>query len=66
MHAFELVLTYDLLEDRCTDDNGAHDSAIATNQFASFCIDSRLCQSTIFVSVKLAKFEIKRLFFRIF
>ena len=38
----------------------------ATNQFASFCIDNRSRQSAIFVSVKVAKFEIKRLFFRIF
>ena len=57
---------YDLLEDRCIDDNSTDDSAIATNHFASFCIDNRLRQSVIFVYVKLAKFEIKRLFFRIF
>ena len=33
--------------------------SIATNQFASFWIDNRLRQSAIFVSVKVAKFEIK-------
>ena len=81
MHAFWLVLTYDLLEDRRKDDDSAkfkfdscailwtnHNSllCIATNQFASFCIDNRLRQSAIFVSLKVAKFEIKRLFFRIF
>ena len=36
--------------------------SIATNQFASFCIDNRSRQSAIFVSVKVAKFEIKRPF----
>ena len=36
--------------------------SIATNQFASFCIDNRSRQSAIFVFVKVAKFEIKRLF----
>ena len=40
--------------------------SIATNQFASFCIDNRSCQSAIFMSVKVAKFEIKRLFFCMF
>ena len=74
MHAFWLVLTYDLSEDRRTDDDSARfkfDScvilwtnqnsllSIATNQFASLCIDNRLHQSAIFVSVKVAKFEIK-------
>ena len=77
MHAFWLVFTYDLLEDRRMDDDSArfkcdscvilwtnHNSllSIATNQIASFCIDNRLRQSTIFVSVKVAKFEIERLF----
>ena len=77
MHAFWLVLTYDLLEDRRIDDDRARfkfDScvilwtnpnsllSIATNQLASFCIDNRLRQGAIFVSVKVAKFEIKRLF----
>ena len=77
MHAFWLVLTYDLLEDRSIDDDSArfkfdshvilwtnHNSLlrIATNQFASFCIDNRLRQSAIFLSVKAAKFEIKRHF----
>ena len=77
MHAFWLVLTYDLLEDRRIDDDRArskfdscvilwtnHNSLlrIATNQFTSFFIYNRLRQGTIFVSVKLAKFEMKRLF----
>jgi len=81
MHAFWLVLTYDLLEDRRKDDDSAkfkfdscaifwtnHNSllSIATNQFASFCIDNRLRQSAIFVSLKVAKFEIKRLFFSVY
>ena len=39
---------------------------LATNQFASLCIDNKLCQSAIFLSVKVTKFEIKKLFFRIF
>ena len=39
--------------------------SIATNQFTSFCIDNRLRQSAIFVSVKMKKFKIKRLFFSI-
>ena len=74
---FWLVLTYDLLEARCIDDDSAQfkfDScvilwtnqnsllSIETNQFASFCIKNRLRQSAIFVSLKVAKFEIKRLF----
>ena len=78
MHPFWLVLTHDLLEDRCIDDYGArfkfdscmilstnHKSllSIATNQCSSFCIDNRLRQSSIFVSFKEAKFEIKRFFF---
>ena len=78
MHAFWLVLTYDLLEDWRMDDDSAqfqfdsfvilwtnHNSllSIATNQIASLCIDHRLGQSAIFASVKVAKFEIKRLFF---
>ena len=77
IHAFWLVFTYDLLEDRCIDDDSArfmfdshvilwtnHNSllSIATNQFASFCIDNRLRQSAIFMSVKVAKFEIRRRF----
>ena len=33
------------------------------NQFASFCINNRSRQNAFFVSVKVAKFEIKRLFF---
>ena len=81
MHTFWLVLTYDLLEDRRMDEDSARfkfDScmiiwtnhnpllSLATNQFASFCIDNRLRQSAIFVSVKEAKFEIKMLFLRIF
>ena len=64
MHAFWLVLTYDLLEDKRIDDDSArfkfdscvilwtnHNSllSVATNQFASFCIDNRLRQSTISV-----------------
>ena len=40
--------------------------SIATNQFASFFIDNRLCQGAIFVSVKVAKFEIKRLFYSVY
>ena len=74
MHAFWLVLTYDLLEDRRIDDNNArfnldsctilwtnHKSllSIATNQFASFCMYNRLRQSAIFILVKVSKFEIK-------
>ena len=81
MHASWLVLTYDLLEDRRIDDDSAgfkfdscrvlwtnHNSLLcrATNQFASFCIDNSLRQSAIFVSVKVAKFDINRLFFRIY
>ena len=81
IHAFWLVLTYDLLEDRCIDDDSTwfkfdscvilwinHNSllSIATNQFTSFCIDNRLCQSAIFMSVKVAKFEIKGLFFSVY
>ena len=69
------------LELHCTDDDSARfkfDScvilrtnynsllSIATNQFASFCIANRLRQSAIFVSVKVAKFEIKRFLFHIF
>ena len=74
MHAFWLVLTYHLLEDRRIDDNNArfnldsctilwtnHKSllSIATNQFTSFCMYNRLRQSAIFISVKVSKFEIK-------
>ena len=81
MHAFWLVLIYDLLEDRRIVDDSTRfkfDSCvilwtnrnsllrIATNQFASFCIDYRLSESAIFVSVKVAKFEVKGLFFRIY
>mgnify|MGYP007094286545 FL=1 len=81
MHAFWLVLSYDLLEDRCIDEDSAQfkfDSciiiwtnntsllSIATNQFASICIDNKLRQRAIFVSIKVANFEIKRLFFPIF
>ena len=81
MHTFWLVLTDDLLEDRHIDDNSAwfkldcsmilwtnHKSllSIATNHFASCCMDNRLSQSAIFMSVKVAKFEIKRRFFLIF
>ena len=77
MNAFWLVLTYDLLEDRRIDDDSArfkfdfcvilwtnHNSllSMATNQFASFCIGNTLRQSATFASVKVAKFEIKRLF----
>ena len=40
--------------------------SIATNQFPSLYIDSRLRQGAIFVSVKVAKFEIKTVSFRIF
>ena len=76
-HAFWLVLTYDLLENRRIDDDSDwfefdscvilwtnHNSllSIATNQFAPFYIHDRLRQSAIFVSVKVAKFKIKRLF----
>ena len=32
--------------------------SIATNQFASFCVDNRLRQGATFVSVKMAKFKI--------
>ena len=39
--------------------------SIATNQFASFFIDIR-SRSAVFVSVKVAKFEIKGHFFRVF
>ena len=65
---FWLVLAYDLLEDRRIADDSArfklfwiwanHNSllSIATNQLASFCI----FVSAIVVSVKVAKFEIKR------
>ena len=71
-----MALTHGLLEDRRTDEDSAgfkfdscvifwtnHNSllSIATNQFASFCKDNSLRQSAIFVSVKVAKFEIKRL-----
>ena len=81
MHAFWLVLPHDLLEDRRIDDDSTrfkfdscgilwtnHKSllSIATNQFASFCIDNRLRQSAILVSVKVAKFEIKGFFPYIF
>ena len=79
---FWLVLAYDLLEDRRIDDDSArfkfseffefwiwtnHNSllSIATNQFAWFCIDIRHV-SPIFVSVKVAKFEIKRHFFSVY
>ena len=74
MRAFWLVVTYDLLEERrimtTALNNFKFDScmirwtnqnsllSIATNQFASFCIDYRLRQSAIFVSVKVVKFEI--------
>ena len=73
-----MVLTYDLSEDRRIDDDSArfkfdictcnHNSllSIATKQYASFCIDNSLRQSAIFVSVKVAKFEIDWLFVRIF
>ena len=37
--------------------------SIATNQLATFCIDNRSCRSAIFVSVKVTKFETKRLIF---
>ena len=37
--------------------------SVATNQFASFCIDNRKKQGTMIVSVKVAKSEIKTLFF---
>ena len=40
--------------------------SIATNQFASFFIDIRSRHCLIFMSVKVAKFEIKRNFFGIF
>ena len=81
MHAVWLGLTYDLLEDKRKDDDGARFKFVcdvilwtnhnylprlATYQFASFCIDNRLRQSAIFVSVKVAKFEMKRLLFHIF
>ena len=77
MYAFWLVLTYDLLKDRRIDDDSARfkfDSgvilwtnpnsllSITISQFASCCIDNRLRQSAIFVSVKVAKFEIIRFF----
>ena len=77
MNAFWLVLTNGLLEDRRTDDDSArfkfdccvilwtnHNSllSMATNQFASFCIHNTLRQSVTFASVKVPKFEIKRLF----
>ena len=77
LRAIWLVLICDLLNDRRTDDDSTrfkfdsymilwtnHNSllSIATNQFASFWIDNRLRQSAVFVSVKVAKFEIKRLF----
>ena len=79
MHAL-LVLTYDLLEDRRIDDNSAcfkfdscvilwtnHNSllSIVTNQFASFCTDNRLRQSTIFVC-QSGKIWNKKAFFGIF
>jgi len=77
MHTFWLVLMIYLRPDWRIDDDSARfkfDScvilwtnqnsllSIETNQFASFCIKNRLRQSAIFVSVKVAKFEIKRLF----
>ena len=40
--------------------------SVATNQFASFCIDNRMRQGTMIVSVKVAKFEIKTLFFFVY
>ena len=40
--------------------------SIASKQFASFCIDNRLNQGAMFVSVKVAEFEVKRLYFRLF
>ena len=65
MHAFWLVLADDLLEERPIDDDSApfkfdscvilwtnHNSllSIATNQFASFCLDNRVRQSaTVFL-----------------
>ena len=70
MHAFWLVLSNDLLEDRRIDDNSArfkfnswvilwtnHNSLLstATNQFDSFCVDNRLCQSGE-ISIKKAFF----------
>ena len=36
--------------------------SIATNQFASFCVDNKLRESAIFVSVKVTKFEKKGFF----
>ena len=80
MHPFWLVLTYDLSEDRRIDDDSArfkfgscvilwtnHNSLlnIATNQFASFCIDNTFRQSAIFVSVS-GEIWNKKAFFRIF
>ena len=79
--AFWLVLAYDLLEDRRMDNDNArfkldrcvilwtnHNSllSIATNQFASFCIDNRSRQSAICASVKVVKFEIKKGFFSVY
>ena len=77
MHAFWLVLNYYLLDARLTHrwrqwlkidswvilwTNQNSLLSIETNQFASFCTKNRLRQSAIYVSVKVAKFEIKRLF----
>ena len=73
--AFWLVLSYDLLEDsarfkldRCVILWTNHNSllSIATNQFASFCVDNRSRQSAICASVKVVKFEIKKGFFSVY
>ena len=37
--------------------------SLATNQFASFCIENKSRERAIFVCIKVAKFEIRRLFF---
>ena len=80
MHALCLVLTFDPLEDRRIGDsnliqiwqlrdslNQSQFFAKHSNQsVASFCIDNRFRQSVIFLSVKVVKFEIKRLSVHIF
>ena len=79
MHAFWLVLTYDLLEDRRIYDDSArfkfdswvilwtnHNSllSIATNQFASLCIDNNLRQRFNFCVCQSGEIWNKKAFFR--
>ena len=53
--------------DSCVIFQTNHNSLLstATNHFASFCIDYRLHQSAIFMSIKVAKFGVKRPFFSV-